>query len=254
MTDAAETADRILGEVRQALSASDEERDDRLRELADEAATFVDETTTEELIKAVGLTDDDGDHVETIPHALAAGGEESVLDLKTILALSKAGNVEDGDAMSELRERLSDLTAESEPTAESETTGEGDSEDETETGDAADSEATDEAEAEEAEAEEADDDGSPLTKSLQSQLDKAADSLKASVEQMQTGDEADDSAASDEAEVEEEEASEDDAEDDGLVDVGDDDRSRGRPTMHSTVPSARPDMNGVVRHSTVPRR
>ncbi|WP_168191273.1 hypothetical protein [Haloprofundus sp. MHR1] len=261
MTDAAETVDRLLDGVRQELSASDEESDDRLRELAEETSAFVDETTTEDLIKAVGLTDDDGDHVETIPNALAVGGEESVLDLKTILALSKTEGLEDEETMGELRERLSELTAEadeaertaeSEAADESEVADEDEADAEAEVTDGAESEAVEagEAETEASEEPESESDDSLLTALLQSQLDEAADSLRASVEQMQADDEeqTDEEA---EADVEDEE------DDDGLLDVGDDgeDRgSRGRATMHSTVPKSRHDMNGVARHSTVPKR
>ncbi|WP_117590997.1 hypothetical protein [Haloprofundus halophilus] len=257
MTDAAETVDRLLDGVRQELSASDEESDDRLRELAEETSAFVDETTTEDLIKAVGLTDDDGDHVETIPNALAVGGEESVLDLKTILALSKTEGLEDEETMGELRERLSELTAEAdeaERTAESEAADEDEVDAEAEATDGAESEAVEagEAETEASEEPESESDDSLLTALLQSQLDGAADSLRASVEQMQADDEEQtDEEAEAEADVEDEE------DDDGLLDVGDDgeDRgSRGRATMHSTVPKSRRDMNGVARHSTVPKR
>ncbi|WP_224335802.1 hypothetical protein [Haloprofundus halobius] len=267
MSDAAETVDRLLDEVREALSASDEEGDDRLRELADETAAFVDETTTKELIRAVGLTDDDGDHVETIPRAFAVGGEESVLDLKTILALSNAEDTEDDDAMDELRARLSEFTEELDQLSADQSVDE-EKTDETEADEAeaepdeteseADAEAAEEPEEPEVEADAEGDDesegaGSLLTESLQSQLDEAADSLKASVEQMQAGGEEDAEAEpGDETDAEDE-----DAEDDELVDVGlgdDDGRSRGRATMHSTVPKSRRDMNGVARHSTVPKR
>ncbi|KTG11257.1 hypothetical protein AUR64_04850 [Haloprofundus marisrubri] len=260
MSEAAETVDRLLDGVKAALSADDDERDDRLRELAEEAAAFVDETETVDLIEAVGLTDEDGEQVETIPNALAVGGEESVLDLQTVLALSNADTDDEG-ALGDLRERLTELTddiealadeSEGEPAEADEDEEPEPDDDDAEPDSVEDAEDIDETEDTES-SEKADDSGvgSLLTESLQSQLDEAADSLKASVEQMQAdGEESVDD--TEEADTEEEEAEEDD----DLVDIGGGEgRSSGRATMHSTVPSSkRRDMKGVARHSTVPKR
>ncbi|WP_254543020.1 hypothetical protein [Halomarina pelagica] len=142
-----ELSDRIgevLGDAEALLDEGGASRTDELHEVAETASGLVDEADSVALLKAVGLTDDDGEaDYASVPEALAKGDPDRVLDLERLLRLSKLARIWEDDEAEDLIEDLPDLFA---------TAADADAGDETDAAETA--EASDEAEGEPAEVEE----------------------------------------------------------------------------------------------------
>ncbi|MFC7155885.1 hypothetical protein ACFQPA_10510 [Halomarina halobia] len=108
-----ELSDRI-GEVladAEALLGEEPSRTDELHEVAEAASGLVDEADSVALLKAVGLTDEDGDaDYASVPEALAKGDSDRVLDLERLLRLSKLDRArEDDEEADDIVDDLADL-------------------------------------------------------------------------------------------------------------------------------------------------
>lgn len=251
----AEATDRIVPLLEEGEGLSSEDEDAVGDELA-EFAEVAREADFEAFLRAAGFEDlpDDPEPAD-LPGLVGEADEEEVDTVHRLLGLRDLADewaeLESDERHERLRDLFEGVSADSGVSEPVDSADEGSTAEPDETAEA--EEPGDEAEAE-------DEEQSGGTASFVDRLRDAADQLSETAaesaadetEAAADGVTSDDEA--EEAEAEEAEEAEDEAEPDEDDESGRKSRSRSRRGRYSSMPSKRPDMQGVGRKSTMPRR
>lgn len=243
-----EVTDRIVPLLDEGEDLSSEDEDaigDALAEFAEVAR----EADFEAFLRAAGFEDlpDDPEPAD-LPRLVGQADEEEVDTVHRLLGLRDLANEWEELESDERNEQLSDLFA-----GVSADSGGSETVESTDDSSTAEPDEADAAEEPRGEAESEDDERSEGTASFVDRLRDAADQLsKSAAESVADETEAATDAVTGDDEAEEAEEAEDEAEPD--EDDESDRKSRSRRGRYSSMPSNRPDMQGVGRKSTMPRR